>query len=335
MKFRKNLGGIPWSYCLQRRDGSRPIKNESYDRVADTENAKALRGFLGLTGYYRKFVQDYGKISAPLMALLRKDAWRSPDADVAFNNLKTAMSTWSTSILALPNFNKLFVVECDASGIGIGGVLMEEGRPLAFTSKALSRQHQNLSVYDKEMMAIVHAVAKWRPYLLGQHSKIRTDHRSLKYIMEQDKWLSKLRGYDYEIVYKKGTENVVTDALSRLPEYATIAAISVPVYNGPDDIREEWANDTAAQSLIRRLQEDPNAVPHYTWDTLDLKHKGRIVLVDNSVQKPIIVRDFHASPSAGHSGFLRTYKRISRAFYWKGMKKEIKHFVEECHGAWY
>lgn len=153
--------------------------------------------------------------------------------------------------------------------------------------------------------------------------------------MEQDKWLSKLRGYDYEIVYKKGTENVVTDALSRLPEYATIAAISVPVYNGPDDIREEWANDTAAQSLIRRLQEDPNAVPHYTWDTLDLKHKGRIVLVDNSVQKPIIVRDFHASPSAGHSGFLRTYKRISRAFYWKGMKKEIKHFVEECHGAWY
>lgn len=125
----------------------------------------------------------------------------------------------------------------------------------------------------------------------------------------------------------------MADALSRLPEYATIAAISVPVYNGLDDIREEWANDTAAQSLIRRLQEDPNAVPHYTWDTLDLKHKGRIVLVDNSAQKPIILRDFHASPSAGHSGFLRTYKRISRAFHWKGMKKEIKRFVEECHGA--
>lgn len=154
MQFRKNWGGIPWSYCLQRRGGSRPIQNESYDRVADTENAKALRGFLGLTGYYRKFVKDYGKISAPLTALLRKDAWRSPDADVAFNNLKTAMSTWSTSILALPDFNKLFVVECDASGIGIGGV--EEGRPLAFTSKALSRQHQ--TVYDKEMMAIVHLV---------------------------------------------------------------------------------------------------------------------------------------------------------------------------------
>jgi hypothetical protein len=183
------------------RDGmaADPSKIQAMVNWPMPKTIKALRGFLGLTGYYRKFVQDYGKISAPLTALLKKDAFQWNDvADEAFARLKWAMTT--TPVLALPDFNKMFILECDASGLGIGAVLMQEGRPIAFTSKALSPLHLSLSVYDKEMLAIIHAVAKWRPYLIGRRFQIRTDHKSLKYIleqrissMEQQKWVSKLQ----------------------------------------------------------------------------------------------------------------------------------------------
>jgi hypothetical protein len=178
-----------------------------------------LRGFLGLTGYYRKFVKNYGKIAAPLTALLKKNSFTwTPAAAQAFQTLKMAMCT--TPVLALPDFKKTFVLECDASGKGIGVVLMQEGRPLAFTSKQLSERSLGKSIYEKEMLAILHVVDLWRPYLLEQRFQIKTDHQSLKYFLEQcisspeqQKWVTKLFGYDYEIIYKKGKENVVADAL--------------------------------------------------------------------------------------------------------------------------
>ena len=137
-------------------------------------------------------------------------------------------------VLALPDFSKEFVVETDASSTRIGAVLLQQGRPIAFFSKALAAQHQGLSVYEKEMLAVVNAVQKWRPYLLGGHFIIKTDHQSLKYLMDQkistpsqQKWLSKLMGYDYEVQYKKGSENVTADALSRQPHpTATLHSIS-------------------------------------------------------------------------------------------------------------
>ncbi|XP_026419641.1 uncharacterized protein LOC113315596 [Papaver somniferum] len=167
---------------------------------------KALRGFLGLDGYYRKFVKDYGNISAPLTQLLKLDAfvW-TPEATTAFNKLKKALT--STPVLALPDFTKEFSLECDASGNGLGAVLIQDKRPIAYYSKSLSGKNLNLSVYAKEMLVIVTAVNKCQSYLLGRHFKIYIDHRSLKYFleqrissMEQQKWLSKLLGYDYEII---------------------------------------------------------------------------------------------------------------------------------------
>jgi hypothetical protein len=103
--------------------------------------------------------------------------------DQDFQALKAAMCT--TSVLALPDFTKTFFLECDASGRGIGNVLMQEGRPLAFTSKQLSKQHLGQSIYENEMLAIMHAVDIWCSYLLGQRFQIKTDHQSLKYFLEQ------------------------------------------------------------------------------------------------------------------------------------------------------
>jgi hypothetical protein len=168
------------------KDGVRvdPKKIEAMQDWPHPKTLKSLCGFLGLTGYYRKFLKNYGKIAAPLTDLLKKNSftWTLAAAQ-AFQTLKMTMCT--TLVLALPDFTKTFVLECDASRKGIDVVLMQEGRPLAFTSKQLSERNLGKPIYEKEMLAILHVVELCRPYLLGQRFQIKIDHQSLKYFLEQ------------------------------------------------------------------------------------------------------------------------------------------------------
>ncbi|KAM1176021.1 hypothetical protein ACFX19_028951 [Malus domestica] len=126
----------------------------------------------------------------------------------------------SPQVLALSDFTQTFVVECDASGNGIGVVLQQNRRPVAFFSQALGPKNQALSTYEMELIVIVHAVRKWQNYLQERHFIIKTDHSSLKYFLGQrtntqfqQKWVSKLLGFDYEIQYRSGNENTVADSL--------------------------------------------------------------------------------------------------------------------------
>lgn len=175
-----------------------PSKISVVAQWPEPQDTKQLRGFLGLAGYYRKFIKGYGLISRPLTDLLKKTTqfhW-TPQLQTCFQNLKKALV--SAPVLALPDFSKGFIIETDACDQGIGAVLMQQGHPIAYLSKALSKRSQTLSTYEKECLAVILAVDKWKPYLQHHPFTIHTDHKSLVHRSRN------LLGLQYRVVYKKG-----------------------------------------------------------------------------------------------------------------------------------
>lgn len=165
--------------------GTDPAKLDSIARWPTPASVKELRSFLGLAGYYRRFVRHFGLISKPLTNLLKKSSlfvW-TPDHDHAFQALKSALC--QSLVLALPNFSKPFAVETDASDSGIGAVLMQEGPPASIFSKTLGPKSRGLSTYEKEFMAILLVVQTWCSYLQFQEFIILNDQKSLTQLSDQ------------------------------------------------------------------------------------------------------------------------------------------------------
>ena len=294
-----------------------------------------LRGFLGLTGYYRKFVRGYGLIAQPLTNQLKKDlfGW-STEAQAAFDTLKTTMCT--VPVLALPDFSLPFILEADASGSGLGAVLMQNQRPVAFFSQVLTPRARTKSVYEREFMAIVLAVQKWRPYLLGRKFLVRTDQKSLKYLLEQrlvavehQKWLTKLLGYDFDIVYKPGLENRAADALSRLHQDISLAVLSVPSLISLPDLQTHVLADPSLAKIVQELSEGRHT-GGYSLSHGCLKFKGRMAVPSSSPFIPLILQEYHNTALGGHSGILKTFQRIAQDFHWVGMRRDVQRFVAEC-----
>lgn len=142
-----------------------------------------MRGFLRLTSYYRKFIKSYGSIAQPLTDLLKKDSFLWSDKALeAFTRLREAVT--HLLVLALPNFSKPFIIECDASGRGLGAVLMQDQRSITFHIQALKAKYLHLSTYETELMALAFTIKKWRSYLVGRPFVVKTDHQSLKFFLE-------------------------------------------------------------------------------------------------------------------------------------------------------
>ncbi|WVZ02924.1 hypothetical protein V8G54_023730 [Vigna mungo] len=254
-------------------------------------NIKQLRGFLGLTGYYRRFIKGYASLASPLTELLIKNAFQwNQKATKAFLSLKQAIT--SEPVLALPNFEVPFEIETDASGIGVGAVLIQNKHPIAYFSKKMSSLIQKQSAYVRELYAITEALAKFRHYLLGKRFIIRTNQQSLKSLLdqtlstpEQQKWLHKFMGYDFEIKYKPGVQNTAADALSRC--------------------------FFAAWTCLRMI----NFNPSYNNESTQ-GHRttsiNRLVVPQNSGIIPLILKEYHDTKVGGHSRIAKTATRISK-----------------------
>ena len=181
-----------------------------------------VRSFLGLAGYYRRFVQDFSIIAKPMTRLTEKGVpfiWMD-NCETSFQTLKDKLV--NPPILVLPESGKRFTVYTDASRVGLGCVLMQNGKVIAYASRQLKKHERNYPTHDLELAAVVFALKSWRHYLYGESCDIFTDHKSLKYIytqkelnLRQRRWLELIQDYDLTIQYHPGKANVVADALSR------------------------------------------------------------------------------------------------------------------------
>lgn len=210
-------------------------KTEAVTKLKPPKTIKELRSFLGMTGYYRKFVKDYAKIAKPLSKLLRGEEGHidknksskvkitlDEDALTSFEELKEALA--SSEVLIYPDFNSEFELTTDASNYAIGAVLSQKNKPITYISRTLNKTEENYAANEKEMLAIIWALTKLRNYIYGSRRvNIFTDHQPLTYALsyknsnsKMKRWKSILEEYDYTITYKPGKQNIVADALSRL-----------------------------------------------------------------------------------------------------------------------
>ncbi|KAJ9563654.1 hypothetical protein OSB04_008814 [Centaurea solstitialis] len=209
---------------LVNREGIKvdPAKVEAVMKWETPKTPTEVRSFLGLAGYYRRFIQDFSKIAVPLTRLTRKSerfVW-GEEQEAAFDTLRRKLC--EAPVLTLPEGVEDLTVYCDASYHGLGCVLMQRGRVIAYASRQLKTHEVNYPTHDLELAAVVFALKLWRHYLYGVHCTIYTDHKSLRYFMDQQnlnmrqrRWLEVVKDYDCEILYHPGKANVVADALSR------------------------------------------------------------------------------------------------------------------------
>ncbi|TYK11136.1 pol protein [Cucumis melo var. makuwa] len=205
-----------------------PAKIEAISSWPRPSTVIEVRSFLGLAGYYRRFVEDFSRIASSLTQLTRKGipfSW-SPACENSFQELKKELVT--ASILTVPDGSKSFVIYSDASKKGLGCVLMQQGKVVAYASRQLKSHEQNYPTHDLKLAAVVFALKIWRHYLYGEKIQTFTNHKSLKYFftqkelnMRQRTWLELIKDYDCEILYHPGKVNVVADALSRKVSYST------------------------------------------------------------------------------------------------------------------
>lgn len=244
--------------------------------------------------------------------------------------MKTALTT--APVLALPNRHKPFVIETNASDKGIGAVLQQDGHPIAYVSKALG------PTYEKECLAILLAVEHWRTYLQHSEFTLKTDQRSLVHLDDQrlttpweHKAMTKLLGLRYNICYKKGVENKVADALSRIPPHSEQEVIAMTVIQSYwlQELVDSYASDPKTAKLLSSLAINNSCGP-FTLHQGVIKYRGRIWVGNNHTIQIKILQSLHSGPLGGHSGFPATYKRIHNLFAWPGQKQMIKKFVAEC-----
>ena len=223
------------------------------------------------------------------------------------------------------------MIECDASGNGIGAVLMQEGKPIAYFSEKLGGATLNYPTYDKELYALVRALETWHHYLWPKEFVIHTDHESLKHLKGQQKlnkrhakWVEFIETFPYVIKYKQGKENVVADALSR--RYTLLATLDVKLL-GFEYIKDLYCEDADFCEIFNACEK--LAVDKYFRHDGFLMRENKLCVPKSSLRE-LLVREAHGGSLMGHFGVAKTLGVLQEHFFWPRMKKDVERICERC-----
>ncbi|KAD5318253.1 hypothetical protein E3N88_18199 [Mikania micrantha] len=316
-----------------------PAKVETIMKWSPPKSPTEVRSFLGLAGYYRRFIQDFSKIATPLTKLTKKDVkyeW-GPNQEQAFSVLKEKLT--QAPVLALPDGNDDLVVYADASRQGLGCVLMQRGRVIAYASRQLKIHEANYPTHDLELAAVVFALKIWRHYLYGVRSTIYTDHKSLKYFFEQKdlnmrqrRWLELLKDYDCDILYHPGKANVVADALSRKTDHPAIRVKSYSLVITPDFLNElKQAQQEGLKEKNVGFERVFGQVKNLEDNDHGIKLRfGRMWVPRNGDIRARILDEAHKSRYSVHPGATKMYQDLRQDYWWPGMKFNVMQYVNRC-----
>lgn len=348
------------------KEGIQPASEtlEAIEKYPIPKTVKDVRAFLGLSGFYRKFIQNYAIIARPLTNLISKNNENKPitweeDQQNAFSEIKSKLL--SQPVLHHFNNDKEVVVHTDASRVGIGGIISQPDdngklHPVAFVSRKLTKHEENWAVGEIELLSIVYCVNYFRQYLIGRLFTIYTDHASLQYYktwknpsIRVSKLLMKLTEFTFDLKYKPGAQMHVPDALSRYPlekditdltkdenynifeieeiDIKTLQKNDESIRKIYDAIRNPNHSDTATIRKARKytIEKDIVYLKKFDGHTNQLK-----LLVPRSLINKILETFHDDSLTGGHTGIYKTHEKISSKYYWENMYENIANYVRSC-----
>ncbi|PKU62072.1 RNA-directed DNA polymerase [Dendrobium catenatum] len=290
-----------------------------------------IRSFHGLANFYRRFIKGFSVLAAPLTDCLKAKqfVWTESQND-SFLAVKRALST--APVLALPDFEKPFVVETDASLTGVGAVLMQLDRPVEYFSEKLCPARQKWSVYEQELYAVVRALKQWEHYLLHQDFVLHSDHKALQYINNQKllnrmhaRWIMFLQRFTFVLKHKSGSQNRVADALSR--QSSLLVQLKTEI-TGLQCLQELYPSDKDFSQVWAACKEQPS-VDHYAIRHGYLFRQHALCIPDSSWRQQLI-REIHSGGLAAHVGRDKTIEQLQLRFFWPHLRKDVTKFIERC-----
>lgn len=329
-----------------------PAKVEAIGSYPVPADVKALQRFLGMVDWYHKFIPRLADIAAPLNQLKKKGVpWQwSEECQAAFDLLKLALQ--ESPVLVHPYPRQPFQVHTDASDVGLGAVLTQrvdgEERAVAFASRALKDPERNYSTAEKECLAVVWAVEKWRHYLEGGVFDVYTDHSALTWVFNNPKtssrltrWTLRLQPFSFQVHYRKGCCNVVPDALSRSPEGAICMSAAQAAWtmlpSSLQDVMAAQQADPVCEELRRTQVRNPSGRHSYEvqqgvlYRKVPSKFDGynfQLVVSEQLVLE--FLAYFHDSPFGGHLGRMKTLLRVLEVAWWPSIRKDVWTYVRAC-----